>query len=447
MKILLRNFLIYIPFLWFSFSLTAQSGFNLKSNKRKDRIKFELVNNLPVVDVKINGTELSFILDTGVSSTILFSLETTDSLQLRNTTPVRLQGLGPGGSVEALRSVGNIMEVGNTVDTNHSLYVVFDSSLNFSPRMGIPIHGIMGNDFFENFIVKINYSSERITVYNPQRYTLPRCRRCEDIPLHFEGEKPFVNLLTMSDSVQREVTLLVDSGSSDVLWLFDEADFIKENPKNYFNDFLGLGLGGDIFGKRSRIPKLILGNFHLKNVNTSFPQEVAITRARVYADRDGSIGGGFLRRFTVTFDYGNKIIRFKKNRFFREPFHYNMSGLTLEQEGWELVRKEELTVINTGRFDSDGTLRGTAIPVVTQFLFSLAPRYVVVNVREGSAAYLAGIEKEDEVVSINGKPSYGYKLYELIDLFSSEEGRKITMEINRNGKTQKFKFYLKSVFQ
>ena len=103
----MRKAFVFFLFFCFSAVLGAQTGFFLQSNKKKDKIPFKLVNNLPIIQIEINGTPLSFILDTGVKSTILFSLEEADSLQLRNTTPVMLQGLGAGGAVEALRSLNN----------------------------------------------------------------------------------------------------------------------------------------------------------------------------------------------------------------------------------------------------------------------------------------------------------------------------------------------------
>lgn len=436
--------------LWLLFGLSAsvaaQSGFFLNNNKKKDRIPFKLVNNLPIIQIEINGTPLSFILDTGVKSTILFSLEEADSLQLRNTTPVMLQGLGSGGAVEALKSLNNKVKIGNAIDNDHALYIIFDSTLNFSPRMGIPVHGILGNEFFQNFIVKINYSAQVITIYNPEKYTLKPCKKCEDLPLNFVGGKPYISLKIESENIDEEVTLLVDSGSSDVMWIFDHRDFINESPKNYFNDFLGLGLSGNIYGKRTRIPGLSVGSFHLKAVNTSFPEEDAILKARYYEERDGSVGGGFLSRFTVTFDYGNKLVRFKKNRKFSEPFNYNMSGLTLEHEGVELVKEERQASVNTNRDNQNESLTVNSISITTEVHFSLVPKYVVVDVREGSPAALAGIQIGDEIITINGKPSYQYKLYELIDLFSSDEGRRISIEFKRGTYVDKIKFYLKSVF-
>ncbi|MBK5212910.1 MAG: aspartyl protease family protein [Flavobacteriaceae bacterium] len=442
--------LAFILFVFFSATLVAQSGFFLQHNKKRDRIPFRLINNLPIIEVEINGTRLSFILDTGVKSTILFSLEEADSVQLRNTSPVLLQGLGPGGTVNALKSLNNKMKVGDAMDVNHSLYIIFDSSLNFSPRMGIPIHGILGTEFFRNFIVKINYDAEVITIYDPKKYTLKACKKCEDLPLNFVESKPYISLNVASEAVpvgrqekQKEVKLLIDSGSSDVMWLFDDKGYIKESPKNYFNDFLGLGLSGNIFGKRTQIPELNVGKYRLKEVNTSFPEEDAITKARIYEDRDGSVGGGFLSRFTVTFDYGNKLVRLKKNSKFKEPFHYNMSGITLEHEGMELVKQERQASVNS---NENSNLSRNSVSITTEVHFSLVPKYVVADVREGSPAALAGIQQGDEVIAVNGKPCYQYELHHLIELFSSEEGKRITMDIRRAGAVTKIKFFLKSVF-
>ena len=419
MNSILQTIISYFFICCCSLPIWSQEGFHLKENKRKSRIPFELVNNLPIVKVNINGTDFSFILDTGVKSTLLFSTESVSDFSMNETVPVQIQGLGSNGSIAALKSKNNKIQVGNAVDNNHELYLILDSSLNFSPRMGVPINGILGNDFFQNFIVKINYSSKKVIIYDPKTYALKECKKCEDLPLDFKGGKPYINLIASDGKTNNDVTLLIDSGSSDVLWLFDEGNYIREQPKNYFQDFLGLGLGGNIFGKRAQITELILGNFHLINVNTSFPEQSATTTARLFEDRSGSLGGGFLSRFDIIFDYGNQIVRFKKNRRFKDPFYYNMSGLTIEHSGMDWL--------------------------IDDLRFTLVPRFVVVDVREGSPAQLAGVQKDDEVLAINGKPNYRYKLYELIDLFSKEEGYKITLIINRGGVTRKFKFYLQRV--
>ncbi|MDX1464043.1 MAG: retropepsin-like aspartic protease, partial [Marinirhabdus sp.] len=199
----------------------------LPEGDRKERIKFELVNNLVIVPVELNGTKLSFLLDTGVNTSLLFSVSENDSLELKNAVSTQIRGLGEGGSIEALKSENNVLKVGKAVDENHTLYVVFDESLNFSPRMGVAIHGILGYDFFQSFLVKTNYSTKTLTLYNPEFPKRRVCRNCESFDLRFNANKPFLEV-KISDPTGglRKVLLLIDSGSSDALWLFREKNYI-----------------------------------------------------------------------------------------------------------------------------------------------------------------------------------------------------------------------------
>ena len=189
-----------------------------------------------------------------------------------------------------------------------------------------------------------------------------------------------------------------------------------------------------------------MGSFVLREVNTSFPEEDAILKARYYQDRDGSVGGGFLSRFTVTFDYGSQRMRFKKNHKFKDPFNYNMSGLTIEHQGMELVKQERQAAVKANRPNENDNFIRNSVSITTEVHFTLVPKYVVADVREGSPAALAGIQKDDEIISINGKPSYQYKLNELLEMFSSEEGKKIYIELKRGPEFQKVRFVLESVF-
>ena len=106
--------------------LFGQIGFTLPVGIKKEIIPFQLVNNLPVITVNINGKILSFILDSGVNSSIYFSLNASDTLDFKNTSPVLLRGLGPEAGISAVRSTNNTITVGNAIDRNHALFIVFD---------------------------------------------------------------------------------------------------------------------------------------------------------------------------------------------------------------------------------------------------------------------------------------------------------------------------------
>lgn len=432
----------------FSFvSIIAQNGFAFPEKVNKDKIAFELVNNLVIVPVEINGTPLSFLLDTGVHSTLLFSFEELDSLQLNNTEPVKIKGLGSGGSVDAFVSKKNTVSIGKATDFNHTIYLVLDRQINFSTRMGLPIHGIIGFDFFRRFVVKTDYSAKRLTFYARDAYSKKRCKNCVDFALKFHANKPFIETAVRHKGKFKEVTLLVDSGSSDGLWLFDHHDFITETPKNYFVDFLGLGLSGNIFGKRAKIDHLVMADFEMKEVTASFPDSLAIKNISNFGDRDGSLGSEVLRRFTVIMDYANRTMTLKKNRNYEDPFLYNMAGLTIEHDGLIPVKEVQRSNRNTITMQNQSKDATSVVEVYSSPLlqFFLAPKFVVAEVRPGSPADLAGIQKGDEVVRINGKNSYKYKLYELVAMFSSKVGRTIHMEISRNNTIFKRKFELKKV--
>jgi len=427
----------------------SQNGLTFSSDQKRDKIPFELVNNLVIIPVEVNGAKLSFLLDTGVNSTILFGITEADSLLVNDAKPIKVRGFGEGIGVEALESKNNEVRVGEAVDKNHSIYVIFEETLNFSARMGIPIHGIIGYDFFKQFVVKTDYISKNITFYNPIDYKWKKCGGCEEFNLTFDNNKPYVTIEVSPRSKKPEkVILLVDSGSSDALWLFDEEGILTEDSTKFFSDFLGLGFSGNIFGKRSKLDDIWLGSFNLKEVKVAFPSEIAMDGIKIYKERDGSLGGDILKRFTVIMDYNSNRMMLRKNSNYGEPFYYNMAGLTIEHDGLEVVT--ELTTHRNFNFGKPtSTSNGTTSQAVTDVSvfteIALVPRYVVVEVRKDSPAYLAGVQVGDEIESINGVLAYKIKLFTLNTLFSSKIGKKISLDIMRDGKLVKVKFILKKV--
>ncbi len=442
LKIALR---ILIPLL--SFGAVGQNPFEFPKNITQDKVDIQLINNLLLVPVEVNGVDLTFLLDTGASSTVIFSFEETDSLQLNNASVIKLRGLGKGEPVDALKSEDNLIRIGKAVKKDQMIYVVFDGSLNFSSRLGVPVHGIIGYDFLNDFIVEVNNVNERLRFYLPENYTKKKCKKCLDRKLIFIKNKPHVLATFKDGKVVKEVNLLIDSGSGDALWLFEnDKDTIKV-PENAFEDYLGLGINGNIYGKRSKVDGLTIGEFDFKNVNTAYPDIGFLDRLGFLDNRQGSIGGEILKRFNWTIDYRGKNITLRKNKFFKEPFHYNMSGLTLEHGSFTLVRERKQAPIesnNIGNKQEQG-FSVFSLNFSTNVEIRLEQIYVVVDVRENSPAAIAGIKEGDEILEINSIPAYRYNLQELNEMFYSKEGKTMRMKISRNGYEQRVKFDLKDI--
>jgi hypothetical protein len=418
----------------------GQSKFNLPRTN-SDKIRFQLIDNLIIVPVEVNGVTLSFLLDTGVSKPILFNIANIDTLQVNNVETVYLRGLGGGEPVEALKSQNNLFKMGNAINIDQDIYVVFDNSINFTPRLGIPVHGIIGFDLFRDFTVEINYSSKYLRLNKPETFVHRKCRKCEQFNLSFYNNKPYINGAVKIDVENLPVKLLVDTGSSDALWLFEE-DSLGMKPLNnkYFEDFLGKGLSGSVYGKRTKVKSFNLKSFVLKNVNVAFPDSTSISYARKHEERNGSISGELLKRFNIIMDYKNAKVTLKKNNKFKSPFRYNKSGIILEQNGIRVVKEKylERPFNNYGKSNE-----GNAVVNFTEsFRLNLKPAFSIVELRKDSPAERAGLLIGDVILSINGKDTYDMKLQDLIEMFSDDDDKLIKLGIERDTKQMRINFRL-----
>jgi predicted aspartyl protease len=392
---------------------TPSVGFLFENeNKKSTTIKFKQISNLIIIPVSINGSDtMNFILDTGVRDPIITELTLVEELNLNYMKSIELRGLGNEMTTQAYQSGDNTITLPGLRAEHQKINVVLDENFQISQILGMPVHGLIGFNLFKHYIIEVDYNNEEIVLTKPQFFEYKPRKNDMVLPITFVRSKPVVNAeVAQTDGSVIAVKLLIDTGASDALWLSPQSDTLLKVPDQNIYSFLGSGLGGDLFGYKGRVNDLWLAGSNLATPIVSYPESEYINNVVLSEQRNGSIGGEVLRRFTVTFDYYNKRLIMRPNANFNDKFFYNMSGLE---------------IINP-------------VPGV--------PVYTINNIIENSPAWNAGIRESDQVISVNHRNHTDLTLNDINLTLRQKQDKKINMTILRNGEKIKTTFYLAEIF-
>jgi hypothetical protein len=248
--------------------------------------------------------------------------------------------------------------------------------------------------------VKLDFGDSTITAYRPADTS--QFKKWSKIPITIENHKPYLQAkIYLPDGRIKQSKLIVDLGAGNPLSLEN-----GELPEKCIQANLGNGFNGPINGFISRINKIDLGKFDIKNLISTFPETDSI-KNMVKVKRDGNLGIGLLERFTVVLDYPGHRIYLKPGPYCRVPFEHDMSGLDYYAAG-------------------DGF-----------------KHIIISRVEPGSAGDEIGLKKDDEIVSINSKPVNGMTIEEVDDIFKSQNDRNLLLGIYREKKYDKVILTLK----
>jgi predicted aspartyl protease len=381
-----------------------------KTEEKKTELPVIISNNLILVLVSINnGPPVNFLLDTGVKTNILFSKTFGDQIGLKYTRKLDLVGADGNSVLTASVSPNNYMDLGFLEGIHQTILVLDQDFMELERVIGLPVHGVLGYEFFKYNPVKIDYDQQMLTFYKPE--TLRRKPfGYQKHSIKIENSKPYImTKVKQTSSHELNAKLLIDTGANHGLLLNMETSSEIKLPKEHIESELGRSLGGDLYGFVARTRLLQIGNIRFSDLLTSFPEETEFSYVIKESGRQGSVGSEVLGRMTLIFDYTRDKMYMKKASTYATPFEFDMSGVTPR-----IVIGEEKIIYAS-------------------------------QVRENSPAALAGLEARDEFVKINKIPVDFWELPDLIKLLRSEEGKEIFLEVRRFKDETRTDFELKEV--
>jgi hypothetical protein len=373
-------------------------NFTFEGNRKKNTLYFDFIKNLIIIPLYINGKgPFNFILDTGVSPLVITEPTLKDSLFIQGTRSVKINGFGEGDEIDAFLTNTVSVKIGSARIESIPTVIFKEDLFNLSGYVGKKIYGLIGYNFFNSFLVKINYVSKKIKFgINNGKTKL----RGEKIPLEFFENKPYINIKIETSQVGlTNAKVIVDCGASHALSLeaFNNSNFPVPSPNIYGN--LGVGLSGEISGYVGRVTNLQIGHFKFENVLTNFPKySDVLTKIRV-KERNGNLGSEILSRFHVVFDYKNANMYLEKNSFYKRSFDHDMSGMEVYADGRPYNR------------------------------------YFISRIEVGSPANKADFHVNDEIIAINFRKIEEYKIEDINNLLKSGNGRTLIIEVWRDNKT------------
>ncbi|MCG8475984.1 MAG: aspartyl protease family protein [Cytophagales bacterium] len=390
-------------FLLFVFGLNLYAG----DPTERFRLPFRVINNLIVVKAMVNTSgDRNFILDSGVSASLIFEMEKGDSLNMKMTRPIVINGMGEGRPINATVSFGNTLQMGKLTFENHALVKLEEQLTGLSERMGVRIHGVLSLGLLSPRYVYINYDRSYLEIWNPDAFRLRRRhRRMATMPFEMIRGKPFVRIKGYyTDSASRDLKMLIDTGASHSAWLTPSGqEHLIPGPRTD-TLLLGAGLSGKVMGYMTRIQKFEIARYSLRDPLIAFPTKESYSGNYKYLSRDGSLGSEFFRRFHVLFDFVNMKLYLKPNRQFKDEFRFNASGFEV------------------------------LMPIMN------LPYYVVGKVSKGSPAENVGLQEGDHLLQANGRNLFHMEFGEVIKLIEHAHGSKLRLVVSRNGSKHKFVF-------
>lgn len=366
-------------------------------------VPFSYINDVMVIDVVLNKSlPLKFIFDTGSETSIITKEEIAQALRIPRGRFVEIYGADRLVKLQAQILPYVTLNLGNIEFEYFPILLLLDDYFNTSSTLGIETHGIIGADILRRFIIQIDPAEQLITFHKkiPPYYKMKNYTR---IDCDYKKGRFFSDLTIKKSGKVSTDRFLLDTGSSKSI--IYQLDTLKEQiASDLIPTTISQGLGGEIKGYIGLADSL---DFK-EGISTNIPIQYQVVNSEdsLFSMRKGIIGNPLLKQYDLVFDYGKGDLYARKNKFFGQEITRDKSGMNIIASG----------------------------PVLQDF--------VVTFVIADSPADIAGIQKDDLIVSIQHLNKRFIGLNDINNKLTKRSGKRIKLKIKRGDEYLRVKFRL-----
>jgi predicted aspartyl protease len=278
----------------------ARSPHGLLLSAEGARIPFRYLGSHILVSALVNGVPADVVFDTGAAN--YFSPVWAKQFGLKVSGGLNVSGVGES-STKGGYALAKKMSLGSAVLSDE---VVLVGPVPWDARPGQPgPAGSVGFEFLAEFRTTIDYPAQTMSFAEFGQAPVPSDAGTR-VPFYSDGHSPYIE----AEVDGHRGLFRLDTGDGGTVTLFPA--FAKRH-----NLYQGTGedvVSGAGVGGKVRAHKITLSNFKLAGTDfCELPANLSQNQAGSFASRTlaGSLGGGILRCYRITFDYPARFLTFQ----------------------------------------------------------------------------------------------------------------------------------------